>query len=134
MATEQASFDKFTKLVEQIIARPDSDAFRDPVPWEELGLIDYPQIVKQPMDLSTVLTNLQTNKYATIHAAIDDIRLIWANCQSPQALTKNASEDEVEINVDFIVPRVFHELNNYVGNLVNGGFKVGTKFVADKKK
>ena len=47
--------------------------------------------------------------------------------KSPQALTKNAAEDEVEINVDFIVPRVFHELNHYVTNLVQGGNKMGNK-------
>lgn len=34
----------------------------------------------------------------------------------PAALTKNASEDEVEINVDNIVPAIFHELTAYVRN------------------
>ena len=35
----------------------------------------------------------------------------------------------MEINVDFVVPRVFHELNHYVDNLVKGGIKTGSKFV-----
>mmetsp|Transcript_1897 Transcript_1897/g.3791 ORF Transcript_1897/g.3791 Transcript_1897/m.3791 type:complete len:218 (-) Transcript_1897:44-697(-) len=217
MATSAECFTGLSKIIAQIVAREDSDAFREPVPWEELGLIDYPQIVKQPMDLGTVMNNLKAGKYATIHAAIDDVRLIWANCQaynsdgsdfyilaaefskrfeekvaklltdagikpaasnvlppstaalndveptpterqdfarflfrigkeelgkvvtvlddkSPQALTKNAAEDEVEINVDFIVPRVFHELNDYVVNLVQGGVKQGQKFVAEPQK
>ena len=30
------------------------DPFREPVPWKEWGLEDYPLIIKQPMDLSTV--------------------------------------------------------------------------------
>lgn len=34
----------------------------------------------------------------------------------PAALTKNASEDEVEINVDNITPSVFHDLITYVRN------------------
>lgn len=34
----------------------------------------------------------------------------------PGALTKNASEDEVEINVDNIAPAIFHDLTSYVKN------------------
>lgn len=26
-----------------------------PVPWKEWGLLDYPHIIKKPMDLSTVM-------------------------------------------------------------------------------
>ena len=28
--------------------------FRSPVNWKELGLLDYPTIIKQPMDLGTI--------------------------------------------------------------------------------
>ena len=33
--------------------------FKYPVRWKELGLLDYPNVIKQPMDLGTisVLTN-----------------------------------------------------------------------------
>jgi len=30
------------------------DAFKDAVDWKELGLYDYPQMIKNPMDLGTV--------------------------------------------------------------------------------
>ena len=37
-----------------IQADPNAEAFLTPVEWEELGLLDYPTIVKSPMDLSTI--------------------------------------------------------------------------------
>lgn len=30
------------------------EPFRNPVPWRESELFDYPKIIKKPMDLSTV--------------------------------------------------------------------------------
>lgn len=32
----------------------DSLVFREPVNWQELGLVDYPVVIKNPMDLGTV--------------------------------------------------------------------------------
>ena len=38
--------------------KQDSEFFREPVAWKELGLLDYPIVITKPMDLSTVLLNL----------------------------------------------------------------------------
>jgi len=178
-----------SKLVAQIYARHDAEPFREPVDWKALGLFDYPQIIKKPMDLAKVKRNIETNKYATIEEAAENVRLIWKNCMQynadgsdfyvlaqnfskrfedkhakllkeqcvgkpdkgknateptidekrtfakslykitkeelgkviteldekcPTALTKNAAEDEVEINVDRISASVFHEVMSYV--------------------
>lgn len=62
-----ASFDAIAKIVNKIAARKDSDVFRDPVPWEEYGLVDYLHIVKIPMDLGTVSEKLRRKHYATLH-------------------------------------------------------------------
>ncbi len=40
------SFEAILKIVTKIIARKDSEIFREPVPWEEIELTDYLQIVK----------------------------------------------------------------------------------------
>ena len=45
---------EFSRILGKIIARKDSEVFREPVDWETLGISDYPEIVKHPMDLSTV--------------------------------------------------------------------------------
>jgi len=34
------------------------------------------------MDLSTVSNNIKAGKYQTVHAAIEDVHLIWTNCQA----------------------------------------------------
>jgi len=47
---------EFTKVLNRVIGRKESDVFKEPVPYIEIGIPDYPFIVKQPMDLGTVLT------------------------------------------------------------------------------
>ena len=61
------------------------EPFREPVDWQALGLFDYPQVVKKPMDLGLVKKKLNEGKYKTIHDAADDIRLIWKNCMAYNA-------------------------------------------------
>lgn len=74
-----------TKLVAQIYAKSDAEPFREPVDWKSLGLFDYPQIIKKPMDLGQVKRKLETGKYGTIHDAAEDVRLIWKNCMQYNA-------------------------------------------------
>jgi len=76
-----AEWSAMQKLVSQIYARHDAEPFREAVDWKTLGLFDYPQIIKKPMDLSQVKKNIENSKYNTINEAADDIRLIWDNCK-----------------------------------------------------
>lgn len=46
-----------------------------------MGLYDYPQIIKNPMDLSTVKKNLKSNKYKFVEEVLHDLQLIWDNCK-----------------------------------------------------
>jgi hypothetical protein len=45
------------------------------------GLLDYPTIVKTPMDLGTVQIKLNNGQYLYVEDMIDDIQLIWDNCK-----------------------------------------------------
>ncbi len=45
------------------------------------GLLDYPSIVKNPMDLGTVQTKLNNGQYLYVEDMIDDIQLVWDNCK-----------------------------------------------------
>jgi len=188
----EAQWQGFTKLLQSFIQRMDAEPFRAPVAWKDLGLFDYPQIIKKPMDLGTVKKNVAARIYPTIQAAADDVRLVWTNCMTynadgsdfyllaqslnkkwdeklakymadhqvegtgaggasgekitlddkrafakslfkltkedlgkiivevdtkcPQALTKNAGEDECELNVDKIPPPLFAELRAFVAS------------------
>ena len=50
-----------------------------------LGLTDYYDIIKTPMDLGTVKKNLKANKYKFVEDCLNDIQLIWDNCKQYNA-------------------------------------------------
>uniref|UniRef100_A0A671MLI9 ATPase family AAA domain-containing protein 2 n=1 Tax=Sinocyclocheilus anshuiensis TaxID=1608454 RepID=A0A671MLI9_9TELE len=52
-------------------------AFTKPVDTEEVP--DYTTVIKQPMDLSTVLSQIDLHKYETVVAYLQDVDLIWQN-------------------------------------------------------
>ena len=51
------------EVINEIEDDPKSYEFREAVPWKELGLSDYPEIIKKPMDLKTARNKLVKNKY-----------------------------------------------------------------------
>ena len=61
---------------------PKSFEFREAVPWKELGLNDYPEIIKRPMDLRTCRKNLVKGKFKRYEDYFKDISLIWDNCKT----------------------------------------------------
>ena len=63
-----------------------------PVDWEDLEIRDYPEVIKRPMDLGTLRTNLKNGTYASFDAVFADISLIWDNCK-----TYNYSTEVVKI-------------------------------------
>jgi len=71
-------------------ARPDADAFLEPVDWEAYGLMDYPEIITHPMDLSTVQSKLEDGKYGSPSDFAKDMRLIWKN-----AMTYNRPDSDI---------------------------------------
>ncbi|XP_071564475.1 homeotic protein female sterile isoform X3 [Temnothorax nylanderi] len=54
--------------------------FYKPVDAELLGLHDYHEIIKKPMDLGTVKTKMDNRQYKTAHEFATDVRLIFTNC------------------------------------------------------
>ena len=72
---------KASQLLDNLMASPDSFEFRQPVDYLGFGLLDYPTIVKRPMDLGTVKRNLNNNTYETVESCLADIQLIWENCK-----------------------------------------------------
>uniref|UniRef100_A0AAR2JND8 ATPase family AAA domain-containing protein 2 n=1 Tax=Pygocentrus nattereri TaxID=42514 RepID=A0AAR2JND8_PYGNA len=51
--------------------------FTKPVDTEEVP--DYTTVIKQPMDLSTVLSKIDLHKYVTVKDFLHDVDLIWKN-------------------------------------------------------
>lgn len=60
--------------------------FSEPVPWEELGLRDYPEVVPEPMDLNAIGDILDCGDYDDEEGFInpdffwEDVELCWENC------------------------------------------------------
>ena len=69
-------------VINDIEEDPKSYEFREAVPWRELGLNDYPEIIKKPMDLKTCRSKLVKQKYKKFEDFFQDIQLIWDNCKT----------------------------------------------------
>uniref|UniRef100_A0A7N8YB20 ATPase family AAA domain-containing protein 2 n=1 Tax=Mastacembelus armatus TaxID=205130 RepID=A0A7N8YB20_9TELE len=52
-------------------------AFTKPVDLEEVP--DYAEVIKKPMDLSTVLSRIDLHQYGTVKEFLQDVDLIWQN-------------------------------------------------------
>ena len=85
--------DDASKLLNKLMSRKDSEFFREPVDWKELGLLDYPAIIKHPMDLKTIRDKLDNGRYPKQSDFASDVRLTCMN-----ALTYNAPGSRVYAN------------------------------------
>ncbi|XP_051154372.1 bromodomain-containing protein 4-like isoform X3 [Leptopilina boulardi] len=54
--------------------------FYKPVDADLLGLHDYHEIIRKPMDLGTVKTKMDSREYKTAQEFASDVRLIFTNC------------------------------------------------------
>jgi hypothetical protein len=74
--------EKASSLIKSLEKLPEAVNFLKPVDYKGLGLSDYPQIIKKPMDMSTIRKKLKQEKYSTIEELIDDFQLMWENCRT----------------------------------------------------
>lgn len=58
---------------------PESIPFRQPVDPLSLGIPDYFEIVRQPMDLSTIKRKLDVGQYTDPWEYVDDVWLMFDN-------------------------------------------------------
>lgn len=87
-------------LLQELTNHPSAWPFAVPVNKEEVG--DYYDVIKEPMDLSTMELKLENDKYESFEQFIYDCRLIFNNCRSYNAETttyyKNATKLEKFLN------------------------------------
>lgn len=69
-------------LLKHLESKSESLDFLHPVDYQLLGLLDYPIIVKRPMDLSTVKKKVRQGKYSALRECVADVQLIWDNCRT----------------------------------------------------
>ncbi|WVQ78346.1 hypothetical protein IAT38_000431 [Cryptococcus sp. DSM 104549] len=73
-----AFYDSLENIVNELKASPESLAFQKPVSKREAP--DYYEVIKRPMDLSTVMRNVKSRKYKSKADFAADLNLIWHNC------------------------------------------------------
>ena len=76
---------KLESMITSLEDLEDSEPFRQPVDYKELGLEDYPLVVTKPMDIATVRSKLKAGQYAQVKEALQDLQLIWNNCRAYNA-------------------------------------------------
>ncbi|KAF9482179.1 Bromodomain-containing protein [Pholiota conissans] len=80
------------KLLKEMVAEPKAWAFLKPVDTTEL--LDYFDVIKHPMDFSTIQHKIRSNQYKTFDNFVDDVQLVFDNCRlyNPEATiyAKNA--------------------------------------------
>eukprot|EP00833_Pecoramyces_ruminatium_P017134 jgi/Orpsp1_1/1191166/evm.model.d7180000083899.1 len=80
-------------MLKALKRHPDSGPFLDPVDPVALNVPDYFDIIKNPMDLTTLQTNLNSGKYANNpDLFISDTRLIFSNCYTYNGVNSQISE------------------------------------------
>lgn len=74
-------FKKYMKIINTLKKSYNARPFLEPVDAVLLGIPNYLEVIKEPMDLSTVEEKLKDNQYENEHQLCRDIRLIWSNAQ-----------------------------------------------------
>ncbi|KAF6253924.1 hypothetical protein COO60DRAFT_370215 [Scenedesmus sp. NREL 46B-D3] len=65
----------------------EADPFKAPVDWLDLGIPDYPDVIKHPMDLKTAREKVHTGAYKSMDEWRADMKLIWENCRTYNGTT-----------------------------------------------
>ncbi|KAI8388692.1 Bromodomain-containing protein [Radiomyces spectabilis] len=68
------------RILKKLWQHQASQPFYEPVDAEALGIPQYHEIIKRPMDLSAVRKSLEENRFATIWDFETDVRQIFWNC------------------------------------------------------
>jgi len=69
-------------LMKEICKKEQAEPFMIPVDWKSLQIPDYPTIIKRPMDLGTVRSQLEAGQYTSARDVAADVDLVWSNAMS----------------------------------------------------
>ncbi|KDQ21863.1 hypothetical protein BOTBODRAFT_215473 [Botryobasidium botryosum FD-172 SS1] len=83
------------RLLAELQAHPSGWAFHEPVSREDVP--DYFDVIRKPMDFSTMERKLENNMYATLDDFVEDAKLVFSNCRAyngDNTYARNASRVE----------------------------------------
>ncbi|KAI3457391.1 hypothetical protein Pfo_014054 [Paulownia fortunei] len=96
-------FRSCSSLLQRLMKHKHGWVFNEPVNANALGLADYHDIIKHPMDLGTIKTRLSQNWYKSPREFAEDVRLVFRN-----AMTYNPKGQDVHIMAEQL-SQIFEE-------------------------
>ncbi|CAA0808697.1 Transcription factor GTE4 [Striga hermonthica] len=96
-------FKNCSSLLQRLMKHKHGWVFNEPVDVKGMGLIDYHDIIKHPMDLGTIKSRLSQNWYKSPRDFAEDVRLVFRN-----AMTYNPKGQDVHIMAEQL-SEVFEE-------------------------
>lgn len=80
-ARRNALWEECYRVLERCRRNSKAEAFKKPVDYVRMKIPDYPNVVKEPMDLQTVGEKLKLRVYKDPGEFAYDMRLIWTNAE-----------------------------------------------------
>lgn len=101
---------KMKEIMEKIRGKAISQMFSRPVDPVSDNCPDYPEIIKNPMDLGTIAQKLEENKYSTVAEWKSDVDIVWTN-----SLTYNKNNQTL-VMITTEMQDAFNELSMYLSD------------------
>lgn len=80
---EQGIRKKLVMVLEELCRKPYADIFTTPVDEQGLNLVDYHDIISEPMDLGTILSRLHQERfYRGVEDVVSDVHLTFDNAMA----------------------------------------------------
>ncbi|KAL8510135.1 hypothetical protein ACS0TY_017089 [Phlomoides rotata] len=96
-------FKNCSSLLQRLMKHKFGWVFNEPVNAKALGLVDYHDIIKHPMDLGTIKTKMSQNQYQSPREFAEDVRLVFHN-----AMTYNPKGQDVHFMAEQLL-QIFDE-------------------------
>jgi len=109
---------KCSELLKDLSRQPQAIWFNEPVDYIKLNIPDYPTIVKVPMDISTIRSNLESNVYESHESFAEHVRLVFRNAIMYNQLRDNP----VNIAAREMSNRFEEKYRIMLSNLAKSGF------------
>ncbi|OHT09652.1 Bromodomain containing protein [Tritrichomonas foetus] len=78
---DEQSKRKMINILTKLLQHPTSRIFGSKIlPGEDFPP-EYFEIVKKPIDISTVIENIEANNYRSLKECVDDVELVWNNAE-----------------------------------------------------
>ena len=80
----------------------EASIFHTPVDVLKLGIPDYLDIIKKPMDFGTIKKKLSLNVYPTVHDFITDMDLVFENCRLYNGTEAHVGQMGVRVKNEYL--------------------------------